>query len=107
MSRPAPNPVHFSSARCESCGEVHPDGALDDAGLCPECQERRARWLSVWPHVIASLIVVPFAVWVLVVEKTAYLPWYAWLLPLGAAYYLGLRIGREMVRGYIRLRHRS
>ena len=28
----------------------------------------------------------------------------AWLLPLAAAYYLGLRIGREVVRGVLRAR---
>lgn len=32
------------------------------------------------------------------------LPLYAWLLPLVAAYYLGLKIGRELAGAYLRWR---
>lgn len=104
MAEASPEPVHFSAARCESCGRVVPDAALEEGGWCPECRERRTRRLGTWPHVIAGLIVLPFAVWVLVLDKSAFLPWYAWLVPLAAAYYLGFRIGREAVKGYLRMR---
>ena len=56
----------------------------------------RTRWL---PHLIAAGITVPFAIWVVLSDIRGVLPWAAWLLPLAAAYYLGLRIGRELVRG--------
>lgn len=56
------------------------------------------------PHIIAALIVVPFAVWVWGLERSDYLPPYAWLIPLAAAYYLGFRIGREAIKGYLRWR---
>jgi len=56
----------------------------------------RVRWL---PHLIAAGITVPFAVWIVLSDIRGVLPWTAWLLPLAAAYYLGLRIGREVVRG--------
>lgn len=56
----------------------------------------RVRWL---PHLIAAGITVPFAVWIVLSDIRGVLPWAAWLLPLAAAYYLGLRIGREVVRG--------
>lgn len=104
MSPPSSAPLEFSSARCALCGEPRPEEALDEVGRCPDCRDRRERRLQVWPHLIASLIVVPFGAWVLVLEKSAFLPWYAWLLPLAAAYYLGFRIGREVVKGYLRWR---
>ena len=55
-------------------------------------------------ELIAALIVVPFAIWVWGLDKAEFLPAYAWLLPLAAAYYLGFRIGREAVKGYLRWR---
>jgi hypothetical protein len=51
------------------------------------------------PHLIAAGITVPFAAWIAMSDIRGVLPWGAWLLPLAAAYYLGLRIGREVVRG--------
>jgi len=61
----------------------------------------RDRWL---PHLIAAGITVPFAIWIVLSDIRGVLPWAAWLLPLAAAYYLGLRIGRELVRGVRRAR---
>ena len=62
------------------------------------------RWL---PHAIAAIITLPFAVWVLVGDKSGVLSPAAWVLPLAAAYYLGLRIGREVTKGIRRARERS
>lgn len=102
---PAPSAkLDFTGAVCSGCGGVHPDEALDENRWCPECQKRMQRRIRVGQHVIAALIVLPFAVWVLTLEKFDFLPAYAWLLPLAAAYYLGLRIGREALRGYLRWR---
>lgn len=97
-------PLHFAGERCQVCGREGPPDSLDEYRWCPECQgrlDRRIRWGK---HLMALLVVAPFAVWVLVLEKGAYLPLYAWLIPLGAAYYLGLRIAREALRGYARWR---
>lgn len=60
--------------------------------------------MTVWRHSVAALIVLPFAIWILQLEKLEFLPQTAWLLPLAAAYYLGYRIGREVVKGYSRWR---
>ncbi|MDH3297899.1 MAG: hypothetical protein OEM23_03780 [Gemmatimonadota bacterium] len=62
------------------------------------------RWL---PHAIAAIITLPFAIWILVGEPSGVLPTAAWGLPLAAAYYLGLRIGREVTKGVRRARERS
>jgi len=62
------------------------------------------RWL---PHAIAAIITIPFAIWILVGDKSGVLPLTAWVLPLAAAYYLGLRIGREVTKGVRRARERS
>lgn len=56
------------------------------------------------PHLIAVAVTVPFATWIAVSDIRGVLPPAAWLLPLAAAYYLGLRIGRELIRGVRRAR---
>ncbi len=62
------------------------------------------RWL---PHAIALAITVPFAIWILVGDTRGVLPTAAWAMPLAAAYYLGLRIGREVTKGVRRARGES
>ena len=62
------------------------------------------RWL---PHAIAVVITVPFAIWILVGDTRGVLPPAAWAMPLAAAYYLGLRIGREVTKGVRRARGES
>lgn len=61
----------------------------------------RSRWA---PHLIAAAVTVPFAIWIAVSDIRGVLAPAAWLLPLAGAYYLGLRIGREVVRGLRRAR---
>jgi len=90
------------SARCRACGGSHPENEMDDAGWCASCQTELARKTRWAPHLIAGAIVLPFAVWTVLGGRFDVLPSYAWLLPLAAAYYLGYRIGREVVRGYTR-----
>lgn len=104
MTDPAAETPRFAGAACHACGRVHPEGSLDDDGWCPECRPRMRRRMRIVPHVIAALVVVPFAVWVWRLDRGEFLPPYAWLIPLAAAYYLGLRIGREAVKGYTRWR---
>ena len=55
-------------------------------------------------YVVAALITLPFLVWILVAGTGSVLPTYAWALPLLAAWYLGSRIGRVLVRNYVRAR---
>ena len=93
-----------AAARCRACGHPHPEDELDDAGWCRSCQADLERRTRKAPHLIAAAIVLPFAVWIVVGGRFGILPPYAWLLPLAAAYYLGFRIGRELVKGWIRWR---
>jgi hypothetical protein len=51
---------------------------------------------------VAAAITLPFAIWILTLERGGTLSQAVWLLPLAAAYYLGLRIGREVVKGFLR-----
>lgn len=97
--------LHFKGTQCDSCRRLYPKEALDEDGWCAECRPRMQRRMRISPHMIAALIVVPFAIWVWGLDKADFLPPYAWLIPLGAAYYLGFRIGRETVKGYLRWRH--
>ena len=62
------------------------------------------RWL---PHGIAAAVTIPFAIWIAVGGTSGVLPTAAWGLPLAAAYYLGLRIGREVTKGVMRARGES
>lgn len=96
--------LHFQSAECDACGRPFPKNALDEDRWCDECRPRMQRRLQIGRHVIATLVVLPFALWILTLERADYLPAAAWLLPLAAAYYLGYRIGREVVKGYTRWR---
>jgi hypothetical protein len=90
--------------RCASCQELYPHSDLDRQLWCPACREdlgRRVRWGR---HAAALLVTIPFAIWILAEGRSGPLPGWAWLLPLGAAYFLGYRIGREVMRGYVRVR---
>lgn len=89
---------------CRNCAEPHPASDLDRWLWCPSCAlglERRARRGQ---HLIAALITLPFFIWILVEGTGGVLPTYAWALPLLAAYYLGSRIGRVLIRNYLRSR---
>lgn len=90
------------SGTCRSCGEPKPQAELDHHYWCEECRGELHRRIRGRAHVVALLVVLPFAVWILVQGRFGYLPLYAWLLPLGAAYYLGFRIGREALKGWAR-----
>lgn len=102
--RPLPDTPHFQVTTCEACGTTVAKGALDADGWCEACRPRMRRRMKIGPHVIASMITIPFGVWILTLDRGAYLPGLAWLLPLAAAYYLGLRIGREVMKGWARAR---
>ncbi|MFQ5690618.1 MAG: hypothetical protein ACE5HQ_10135 [Gemmatimonadota bacterium] len=102
-SSPDPS-VHFGGGRCAACGSLQPEGSLDEERWCPRCRARLRRLARLAPHLVAAVLAVPFGLWILSLEKTSFLPFYAWLLPLAAAYYLGFRIGRELIKGYARWR---
>ncbi len=104
MSEPQRQDLHFQGTDCHGCGEVFPKSELDDHHWCPGCGPRLRRRMTLWRHGIALAITLPFGIWILQLERLEFLPQAAWLLPLGAAYYLGYRIGREVVKGYSRWR---
>jgi len=55
-------------------------------------------------HFVALVVTLPFAIWISRVATTDVLQPGAWALPLVAAYYLGMRIGGELIKGYARWR---
>ena len=97
-------PQSEGDASCRECGSIVSRDELDAYSLCPGCAAALRKRTRLAAHVIALLIVLPFAIWILVGGRSGYFPLYAWLLPLTAAYYLGLRIGRELAKGYLRWR---
>jgi hypothetical protein len=89
---------------CQNCDEELTQSTLDEHGWCPQCSGDLERTAARGQHLIAALITIPFAIWIAVEGTRGYFPLYAWALPLAAAYYLGMRIGREVVRGWVRSR---
>ena len=100
--------LHFKGVMCDACGQMFPKGQLDSNDSCEACGPRMQRRMRRGRHLVAACITLPFAVWVVIWLRTSpdldFLPAYAWGLPLVAAYYLGFRIGREVVKGYTRWR---
>jgi hypothetical protein len=111
MSRPfdvqAREPDDAQSGECRRCGEQVPRASLDRWGLCPTCGDELERKARRGQHLIAAAITLPFLIWILVGETGGVLPIYAWALPLLAAYYLGSRIGRVLIRNYLRSQRES
>lgn len=101
-SEVTPMPAAELGRPCPACGRPVEEDDADQFGWCDECRKalrssarRRAHW-------VAAAITAPFALWVVLEGRFDVLPVWAWLLPLAVAYYLGHRIGREVVRGYAR-----
>jgi uncharacterized protein YbaR (Trm112 family) len=89
---------------CRACGTEFPISTLDDARWCPLCRGKLESAAARGKHAIALLVTAPFAIWIAAEGTRGYFPLYAWVIPLAAAYYLGMRIGREVVRGWLRSR---
>jgi len=87
---------------CRHCGEPYPEASLDEWFWCSSCSSELERRARRGQHLIAALITLPFFVWILMEGTGTVLPTYAWALPLLAAYYLGSRIGRVLIRNYLR-----
>jgi len=77
---------------------------LDRWNWCKPCRLDLDRKVRKGQYVVAALITLPFLVWILVAGTGSVLPTYAWALPLLASWYLGSRIGRVVVRNYLRAR---
>lgn len=93
--------------RCVACRELYPHSALDQQLWCPPCRDALETKMTRVSHLTALLVTVPFGIWVLLEASSEVLSIWAWVMPLGAAYYLGYRIGRELVKGWVQLRSRQ
>ena len=101
MNRVSDGGLYLRSSLCGGCGKELPPQMLDDNDWCADCRPIMRRRIQRGRHMIAALITVPFAIWILTLERGDTLSQAVWVLPLAAAYYLGLRIGREVVRGWV------
>lgn len=90
--------------RCRACRREAPRRELDERGWCETCRSELARRVSIGQHLVAALVTLPFAIWIAVEGVEGFLPLYAWAIPLAAAYWLGMRIGREVLRGAVAAR---
>lgn len=99
--------LHFQGSECGGCGKMYPQKALDERGWCDACRPIMRRRFQRGRHLVAAAVTLPFAIWILTLDRGATLAPPVWLLPLAAAYYLGFRIGGEVVKGYSRWRRVS
>ena len=96
--------MKFKGVSCDVCGEVYPREDLDRHHWCEACRPRMQRRMLLWRHVVATVVALPIAFWVFTHPSFDRRPLGAWILFIVAAYYLGFRLGREVVRIYTRLR---
>ena len=96
--------LHFKGVMCGACGQMFPKGQLHRDDWCEACGPRMQRRMRRGRHVVAASITLWVVIWLRTSPDLGFLPAYAWGLPLVAAYYLGFRIGREVVKGYTRWR---
>jgi DNA-directed RNA polymerase subunit RPC12/RpoP len=106
MSRPfdvaARDPGESANAACAHCGQEVPETSLDRWYWCKPCRTELERKARRGQYLVAALTTLPFLVWILVEGTKSVLPTYAWALPLLAAWYLGSRIGRVLIRNFLR-----
>jgi hypothetical protein len=93
-----------SDSACQHCGQEVPGSTLDRWNWCKPCRTELNRKVRKGQYAVAALITLPFLVWILAEGTGTVLPTYAWALPLLASWYLGSRIGRVLVRNYLRSR---
>ena len=93
-----------ADAVCVRCGKEVPASTRDRWNWCKPCAAELQRKVRMGQYAVAALITLPFLVWILIDGTGTVLPAYAWALPLLAAWYLGSRIGRVLVRNYLRSR---
>ena len=89
---------------CRHCGQEVPGSTLDRWNWCKTCRTELNRKVRKGQYAVAALITLPFLLWILAEGTGSVLPAYAWALPLLASWYLGSRIGRVLVRNYLRSR---
>ena len=96
--------LQFQGTACDVCGEVYPRAAIDTNHWCEECRPRMLRRMRVWRHVMALAVALPIAAWVFTHPTFDGRPIELWALFVIAAYYLGYRLGREVMKVYTRMR---
>lgn len=96
--------LQFQGVACDACGEVYPRGTLDPNHWCEACRPRMLKRMRLWRHVVALVVALPIAVWIFSHPTFHRRPLMLWVLFVIAAYYLGYRLGREVMKVYTRLR---
>ncbi|MDX1579895.1 MAG: hypothetical protein R3266_15535 [Gemmatimonadota bacterium] len=96
--------LRFEGVACDVCGEVFTREELDRHHWCEACRPAMLRRMRLWRHLVAVVVTLPIAVWVFTHPTFDRQPLALWALLVLAAYYLGYRLGREVVRIYLRVR---
>lgn len=91
--------------RCHRCREARPTEELDRMIWCEEClrvERRRAAW---WGRAMAFLAAVALSFWIAIDVQPSDQFLLLWALVVIVAFYLGSRLGAELVFGVARVRN--
>lgn len=91
--------------RCHRCRQARPTEELDRMIWCEEClrvERRRAAW---WGRAMAFLAAVALSFWIAIDVQPSDQFLLLWALVVIVAFYLGSRLGTELVFGVARVRN--
>jgi hypothetical protein len=96
---------HDDALRCHRCRQARPTEELDRMIWCEEClraERRRAAW---WGRAMAFLAAVALSFWIAIHVQPSEQFLLLWALVVIVAFYLGSRLGTELVFGVVRVRN--
>jgi hypothetical protein len=96
---------HDDAMRCHRCRQERPTDQLDRMIWCEEClrvERRRAAW---WGRGMAFLAAVALSFWIAIQVQPSDQFLMLWALVVIVAFYLGSRLGTELVFGILRVRN--
>ena len=91
---------------CSKCGEQREASELDRMLWCEFCLASARRTAKNAGLAVGTVLAGGLALWIWLVQKPSDLVIGGWIGTVLAAFYLGMRVGREVVFGAVRVRHR-
>lgn len=98
---------HGETGTCVRCLEVQDMALIDRIFWCESCRARAMRRATRIGRVVAFTLTTLLILWIaLVVQPARDLILSAWIVAIAAAFYLAMRISREVAYGAMRLMNR-
>jgi hypothetical protein len=91
--------------RCHRCRQARTTGELDRMIWCEDCLRLERRRAARWGRGLAFLAAVALALWIAIDIQPSDQFLVLWALVVIVAFYLGSRLGTELVFGIVRVRN--